>query len=205
MYIEKQDSSSATIVLSHQDSEDTRTEWNHSFEFLYSISLLDNGNQLKCDVKISNNNQEGGESFLAQVCLHTYFTIQSINDIQIFGLQNTNYLDKVKENIEESEEGEKLVIKNETDRIYKNVKSSVVLREKSSNLKIIRENMDDIVVWNPWIEKAVAMGDLPNEDYKSFVCIESGQIVEPFKLSPQQSVSCSQTIEAFKNTSCPKL
>lgn len=96
-------------------------------------------------------------------------------------------------------------ITKETDRIYKNVRNNVFLHEGNQSLQIIREKMDDVVVWNPWIEIAAKMSDLPDDGYQSFVCIESGQIVNPFKLSPQQSIFCSQTMVAFSDAINPKL
>lgn len=50
---------------------------------------------------------------------------------------------------------------------------------------ITRDGLGDVVVWNPWIEKARNMADFgPDEAYKNMICVEAG------------SVSAWQTLEA---------
>ena len=44
---------------------------------------------------------------------------------------------------------------------------------KERTILIDKENSPSTVVWNPWIEKAAALGDLPNEDYLAFACVEA--------------------------------
>lgn len=42
---------------------------------------------------------------------------------------------------------------------------------------IAREGLNDVVVWNPWIEKAQGMADFgPDEAYKNMICVEAGSV-----------------------------
>ena len=50
------------------------------------------------------------------------------------------------------------------------------------------------MVWNPWVEKAAAMADLPDQDYKNFVCVEAGYVADRYQLAPGKTLETSQTI-----------
>ena len=71
-------------------------------------------------------------------------------------------------------------ITGEVDRVYKSIKqdtTSIVQSDGKSVFDITRDNLDDTVVWNPWIEKAKAMSDFePNDGYKNMVCVEVGAV-----------------------------
>lgn len=42
---------------------------------------------------------------------------------------------------------------------------------------VTREALGDVVVWNPWIEKAKGMADLgPDEAYQKMICVEAGSV-----------------------------
>lgn len=52
-----------------------------------------------------------------------------------------------------------------------------VVEDGKPRFDVVRDNLQDTVVWNPWIEKAKAMGDFsPDDDYKHMVCVEVGAV-----------------------------
>lgn len=83
-----------------------------------------------------------------------------------------------------------LAITEETDRVYQGLDPAnpIIVSSASDDqplFSITRETLTDIVVWNPWIEKAKGMADFgPDEAYKNMICVEAG------------SVSAWQTLEA---------
>ena len=60
------------------------------------------------------------------------------------------------------------------DRDYRNSKA-VRVRDASLNrvLSVAGSGSNCTVVWNPWIDKAAALADVPDEDYQRFVCVET--------------------------------
>ena len=62
--------------------------------------------------------------------------------------------------------------------MYTKAEKNIVVSEGGSKLyEIIRDGLNDVVVWNPWIEKAKGMGDFePKDGYKNMVCVEAGAV-----------------------------
>ena len=54
------------------------------------------------------------------------------------------------------------------------------------------------MVWNPWIEKSKATGDLGDEDYKQFVCVAAAAIERPVVLPAGETWECEQGWESVK-------
>jgi len=49
--------------------------------------------------------------------------------------------------------------------------------EGAGGYEVTRDMLPDVVVWNPWIEKAKGMADFgPEEAYKNMVCVEAGSV-----------------------------
>ncbi len=43
--------------------------------------------------------------------------------------------------------------------------------------EITRDNLPDVVVWNPWTDKAKGMGDFaPKDGFRNMVCVEPGSV-----------------------------
>lgn len=90
-------------------------------------------------------------------------------------------------------------INGEVDRVYKSIKqdnTSVVVGGKPT-LDVVRDNLQDTVVWNPWIEKTKATGDLrPEDSYKNFVCVEVGTVDGWQKLEPDDTFEGGQILKS---------
>ena len=60
---------------------------------------------------------------------------------------------------------------------------------------ITREGLSDVVVWNPWIEKAKSIADFgPDEAYKNMICVEAGSVAGWQTLEAGDSWVGGQTI-----------
>lgn len=63
---------------------------------------------------------------------------------------------------------------------------------------VVRDNLNDVVVWNPWIEKAGGMGDFsPKDGYKNMICIEAGSVAGWQTLEAGDAFQGAQTIVAL--------
>ena len=113
------------------------------------------------------------QKMMVSGALHSYFRVGDVREIKIIGLEDADYLDTVGEHRMRRQDGV-VRIEGEVDRYYD---SHVAVRledpVKQRTILVEKEDSPSTVVWNPWTEKAAALGDLPNEDYLSFACIEA--------------------------------
>lgn len=166
-------------------SEEFQKAWPYDFGLVYSVTLTKEG--LETSLQVQN---KGSENFDFQVLLHTYFKIDDITDIRVKNLESKNYADKTQNATVVTETSSAIEINKETDRVYQSLDPKVPIVVSSASddkpiFSITREGLNDVVVWNPWIEKAKGMADFgPDEGYKNMICVEAG------------SVSGWQTLEA---------
>ena len=113
------------------------------------------------------------EPLLVSGALHSYFSVGNVREVTIKGLEDTGYLDTVGEHTNRHQT-ESIRIDREVDRWYDS-SGPVRLEDpvKKRTILVEKENSPSTIVWNPWTEKAVALGDLPNQDYLAFACIEA--------------------------------
>lgn len=112
-----------------------------------------------------------------ETCLHTYFSISSIDAISITGLKDTGYLDKVKD-ARELETGAEIRIASEVDRVFSDASGPVEILDPGfgRKIRVTKSGSDSTVVWNPWIDKSKAMPDFGADEYQRMVCVESGNV-----------------------------
>ncbi|OJJ40948.1 hypothetical protein ASPWEDRAFT_102907 [Aspergillus wentii DTO 134E9] len=166
-------------------SDEFRKAWPYEFGLVYSVTLTKDG--LGTSLQVQN---KGSQNFDFQVLMHTYLKIDDITKIRVKNLESKTYVDKVRNASTFTEESSALPITQETDRVYQALDPKVPIVVASSDddqaiFSITREALNDVVVWNPWIEKAKGMADFgPDEAYQKMICVEAG------------SVSGWQTLEA---------
>lgn len=146
-----------------------------------------------------NVRNQGKESFEFQMLLHSYFSVPDISKTAITGLGSVTYIDKMLNATEQQQTDPQIKITGEVDRVYKSIKqdtTSIVVDGKS-HLDVARDNLEDSVVWNPWIEKAKGMGDFePKDGYKNMVCVEVGAVDGWQKLEPGETFEGGQILKA---------
>lgn len=186
-------------------TEKFRELWPYDFTLIFGVELK--GNSLKTDVTVKNASfGENAKPWEFHWLFHNYFkNPDDVKDLEIEGLDDLDYFNKVIGKEEHEEAGKTITVSGEVDRVYKNAglkvqKSTgepkpVVVKSKGKEWLIIeRENLDDIVVWNPWEND---MGDFsPKTGYKDMICVETGTVSHFITLQPGEQWVGSQVITA---------
>ncbi len=179
--VESTGDSVTTLTFSLEAKEETKTIWPYDFAAKVIITV---GTELTVALETTNT---GNQEFTVGGALHTYLAVGNINEVSITGLENTHYLDTVGERTERVQEGA-ITIAEEVDRIYHGTTKEITLSDNKRDIIVSREGSSTAVVWNPWIEKAQGLGDLPDEAYNDFVCIEAANALDDvYPLVPGES------------------
>ncbi|MGB2925733.1 MAG: D-hexose-6-phosphate mutarotase [Limnothrix sp.] len=177
------------VILGLNDTPETRKIWDYAFELAIAITV---GKTLTIELITRNT---GDKAFTITQAMHTYFKIGDISQTKVVGLDNCDYLDKVDGGKQKNQLGE-VAIASEVDRVYLNAPSELVIQDVALDrtIKISSQNSKTAIVWNPWIEKAAAMGDLGNENYKTMICVETANAADDtIEIMPHSDFQLSAT------------
>ncbi len=155
------------------DDENTRNLWPYSFRLELTVSV---GENLVMALTAHNTGQQ---PFVCTVALHTYFTASDVSLLEITGLNDCNYLDKV-ENFKQKHQCGPVRFKGETDRIYLNTAKECVINDPllKRSICVDKKGSNTTVVWNPGPEKAALMADMNDDGYKRMVCVETANAAD---------------------------
>ena len=151
------------LTFELQSSDETRKYWPH-FHAVRASSWVKT-----CEIEL-----EAHGEFETTSALHTYFNVGDITAVKGSGLGD-RYVDKVLN----AEEG---VLKDgiqtfpdRTDRVYLNAEACSVIHDDvlQRNIDVIHRHHGNVVAWNPGPALSVSMGDMPDDGYKTFVCVET--------------------------------
>ncbi|VEU21127.1 DEKNAAC102040 [Brettanomyces naardenensis] len=128
---------------------------------------------------------------------HSYLRVDDVENVLVNNLPGEDCYDQI---IQESyEEREPAVnFAGEVDRIYRNVSTKKILQVIEMGRvvhNVQRNNLPDVVIWNPWIEKSKGMSDFqPKDGYLKMVCVEPGHVHDFVLLRPGETWSAEQVI-----------
>lgn len=158
------------ISLVLTDDEATRKLWPHAFELRLELVI---GQELVMTLSMRHL---GDIPAVFQAALHSYFCVGDIRGVSVQGLEEVLYFTEVgppQAQGEHRQQGE-ITIDHEVDRQY-HAAPKLHLTDPSLSREIVITNTGSTatVVWNPWIDKAARLADLPDTDYRNFLCLET--------------------------------
>jgi glucose-6-phosphate 1-epimerase len=183
--------SDALAVLRLGDDAQTRALWPHPFAA--ELTLCVGGDRLDIELEVENT---GTDPLQFTAALHTYLAVAELETIRLEGLRGCSYEDFANGSVMRVDEAPGLVFGAEVDRIYFDAPALLRLREPHRSLEIEQVGFADTVVWNPWVDRAAALPDLPDADFRRFVCVEAAQIGRPVQLAPGEEWTGRQSLIA---------
>lgn len=174
-------------------SDEFKKLWPYSFSLQYSVTL--SADNLGTGLVVTN---QGDKPFEIQVLLHTYLKINDITKVSVTGLEDAEYVDKV-DGAKAKKQSGQITIASEVDRVYSPATAPsepiVVVEGGEKKFTVTRDSLDDVVVWNPWIEKSNGIGDFePKDGYKNMICVEAGAVKGWLKLEAGDAFEGAQVI-----------
>jgi glucose-6-phosphate 1-epimerase len=128
------------------------------------------GAELEISLETKNPNEI---PIVVSGALHSYLAVEDVRQVKIVGLDGAEYLDTTGEPVMRRQKGD-VIFRGEVDAIYESSGSSLLVDDVSGRTLLIEKaGSPSTVVWNPWVEKAAALGDMPDDGYQKFCCIEA--------------------------------
>jgi len=154
----------------------------------YALTLtIDIGETLKIALATTNR---GNHPFVIGEAFHTYFQISDIKNIDITGLEDSEYADKLI-GYERYTQQAAITFDGEFDRVYANNKAGCVIEDRGlkRTIRIAKTGSNTTVIWTPWEEKAHEMADIgAGDSWRHMICVESANAMENMvMISPNQT------------------
>jgi D-hexose-6-phosphate mutarotase len=167
------DNGSTEISLTLPITTAMQAMWPHQAQLDMLINV---GNTLKIAIITRNL---GEFDFAITEALHTYFSVSDIAQVQVEGLDGIHFHDKASGWTEGDQVGV-IPFASEVDRVYVNTPERCTIIDPAwqRRIHIAKLGSQSTVVWNPWAARAAQMGDLGEEGWKRFVCVESANARE---------------------------
>ncbi len=164
---------STEIALSFVPNEAAQKYWPHASRLDMLVNV---GASLKIALITRNL---GASDFSITEALHTYFAVSDVAQVKVEGLDGVHFHDKAAGWTQSDQTGA-VTFAAEFDRVYVNSanRCTIVDPALKRRIHIAKLGSQSTVVWNPAAARAAQMGDLGDEGWKRFVCVESANALE---------------------------
>lgn len=184
-----EDENGVVLTFELQSSDATREYWPHDFTLFARFKLCQT-----CEIEL-----EAHGEFETTSALHTYFNVGDISAVKVSGLGD-RFIDKVNNAQEDVLTDGVQTFPDRTDRVYLNPEACSVIHDGALNraIEVIHHHHSNVVGWNPGPALSVSMTDMPDDGYKTFVCVESACVTVPQKTTEEKPSRLAQTIRVLK-------
>ncbi|KAG2786432.1 hypothetical protein JG687_00019703 [Phytophthora cactorum] len=186
-------------------SDSTLKMWPVDFELEYEVKLY--SAQLETALHVRNTFTKPIDF---HALLHNYIYAHDVreNGVWISELKGIEYYDKVSKT-NKTETRDAFGLTAQTDSVYKNVLNKVRAAVRGVNfdytIEVEKEGSingssnatatkTDVVIWNPWADRAKTMDDFGDEEYINMVAVEPGRVSEKQILPAGETYTLHQTI-----------
>lgn len=175
-----------SVELILEPSDYTKEMWDKKFKCTFTVKVTED--QLDTKMHVENLDED---SFDFQAALHSYFTVSSLENLEISGsFKDKEFLNKMvgDEGEMQTEDRSAITISEEYDRVYKGVNDPVLIDSgKGKKLSILNTaGWEDTVVWNPYGNEGMG--------FNGFVCVESVKF-DPVTLESESSWTGDMTLK----------
>jgi len=158
-----------TVVHELTEADATSSEVPYRYR---AVATVEFGTALRMSLRVENTD-EGPFTF--EEAFHTYLHVGDATQVELLGLDGAGYYDKVLGS--DAVQSGLILIDGEVDRVYASpatveVHDPVLHR----TLVIEKSGSASTIVWNPWVEKARAMADFADDEWRSMVCVETANV-----------------------------
>ncbi len=132
------------------------------------------GRELDMELAVSNPQSE---PLACEQALHTYFSIGDVHQVEITGLERTEFRDQLTGQVRPPTD-ERIRFTEETDRVYQGPVSTIQLLDPTFHriIQVQPRNSHSTVVWNPWVAKSKRLSDFGDDEYLNMCCIETANV-----------------------------
>ncbi|KDE37128.1 D-hexose-6-phosphate mutarotase [Kosakonia sp. H7A] len=184
-----EDASGVVLTFELQSSDASRKFWPHDFT-LYARYKLG----ATCEIEL-----EAHGEFETTSALHTYFNVGDIAAVKVSGLGD-RFIDKVNDAKEDVLADGVQTFPDRTDRVYLNAEGCSLIHDAALNrtIEVTHSHNANVVAWNPGPALSVSMADMPDDGYKTFVCVESVNATVAQKATAEKPSRLAQSIRVVK-------
>lgn len=166
------------LVMSLDDSAQTRTWWHQSFEARLMVELQPGALQVELAVRNTDT-----QPLAFTGALHTYLAVSDVAQVRLHGLGGRAEWDAVSDRHGTGDPA--LRFAGEFDRVYSAAPQACEL-EDGPHVLAIEQDADwaHTVVWNPGADRCATLADMPADGWRHMLCVEAAQVYEPVRIAP---------------------
>ena len=163
--------------------------WSHSAQLVLTAQLTLNALHMHLQVR-----NTGSTTFKWTGGLHPYWATVDLSASQLLGLQGAAVQDRYNPHKTTQTQAAVSWHGEEFECLY-DTQAPLQLQTPTHSIQLKMTGFDQWMLWNPGKAGAETLKDLPNDDWKRFVCIEPVRVSRPSVLQPGEGFEGGLSVE----------